>query len=599
MISTEEIIATVERRRRDRYPVLEAMRAVQSAYNGEIVIPLPEMDRDEASSVANIVLNGLEQTAMRVASIMPDLDCPPGKPGSRRSEDRAELRRMATLSWWEQVRMPLKLRRRARWLAGYGCSPVIVRPDYTAMRPTWQIRDPLEAYPAPVSDPDSITPENCVFVHKQPFWWILQRFPDKAYEVAGGRNLVDVDLDEKIEVYEWFDGESLVLVAVGQGSNPFTTTYTPAVGGRASTGGYSRLAEFANRTDGLCPVVFPSRITLDRPMGQFDDMIGIYKTQSKLMALQLIAVERGVFPDAYLVSRPGETAKFEAGPFEGRTGEVNIISGGEFRESVPNPNFANTQAIDTLERNSRVNSFTPPDFSGESGTNIRTGRRAGQLLSSAVDFNIAELQELLAASLEEEHVRAYLIARNHFGTTRRSFYYKAEGTAVDYLPVRDFDTTANRVSYGQAGTDANTYVVGMGQRMGLGMVSRKTAMAKDPWVTDAVQEELKVTAQQIKDALVASIAQQGAAGAIPPADLARISELVEGGMELGAAVTTVNREAQERQASSGPPGTPTGPVPAGAPEAQPGLAQPGVGAEAPSAPPANLEAFLATLRGIA
>jgi hypothetical protein len=67
------------------------------------------------------------------------------------------------------------------------------------------------------------------------------------------------------------------------------------------------------------------------------------------------------------------------------------------------------------------------------------------------------------------------------------------------------------------------------------------------------------------------VQQQAAEGILPPADLARIIDLViHDEKELAAAVEQVQQEAQERQAEQ---------VPAMSPEAQPGLALPGMGAE--------------------
>ena len=75
----------------------------------------------------------------------------------------------------------------------------------------------------------------------------------------------------------------------------------------------------------------------------------------------------------------------------------------------------------------------------------------------------------------------------------------------------------------------------------------------------------------MEQALLLSIQNQASEGIIPPADLARIMDLVKHDkQELAEAVETVQREAQERQAEIVPPE---------APEAQPGLALPGMGAE--------------------
>jgi hypothetical protein len=91
--------------------------------------------------------------------------------------------------------------------------------------------------------------------------------------------------------------------------------------------------------------------------------------------------------------------------------------------------------------------------------------------------------------------------------------------------------------------------------------------------------------------MLQSIQMQAQQGAIPPADLARIMSLViQDKKDLAGAVQAVQKEAQERQATA---------VPQGAPEAMPGLAMAGMGAEAPvEAPPAgppNLDALLAQL----
>jgi len=118
-------------------------------------------------------------------------------------------------------------------------------------------------------------------------------------------------------------------------------------------------------------------------------------------------------------------------------------------------------------------------------------------------------------------------------------------------------------------------------------------MAIDPLVDDPEFEHDTVIGEQLEQALLSSVQQQAAEGAIPPGDLARIMELVVNNkMELAGAVEKVQKEAQERQAEL---------VPAGAPAAQPGLALPGAGAESaemapPVAPPEpSLDELLAAL----
>ena len=123
----------------------------------------------------------------------------------------------------------------------------------------------------------------------------------------------------------------------------------------------------------------------------------------------------------------------------------------------------------------------------------------------------------------------------------------------------------------------------------MGTMSKRSFMSIDPLIEDPEFEHDSVIAEQLESALLTSIQQQAAEGVIPPADLARIMDLVANNqLELAQAVDRVQKEAQERQAKQ---------VDAAAPEAQPGLAAPGMGAEARSvaAPPNEAPPELAQL----
>jgi hypothetical protein len=161
---------------------------------------------------------------------------------------------------------------------------------------------------------------------------------------------------------------------------------------------------------------------------------------------------------------------------------------------------------------------------------------------------------------------------------------------VDYTPNKHFTTDDNVVSYSQAGADINNLVIAGGQRLAMGTMSKEAFMRIDPLVEDVEKERDAVVAEQLEQSLLAGLQQQAAQGALPPSDLARIMELVKNDQaDLAEAVSRVQREAQERQAEQVEPG---------APEAQPGIAQPGAGAEAgggaPAGPP-DLRALLGAM----
>ena len=581
--SVDEIASMLFDRQTMQGPMIENMRQLRDTYNGDLIIPLPEMDRREKSAVANLITTGLDQTAMRIASTMPNVYYPPVKEGESASEKRARTRKRATLGWWEANKMPIKMRRRARWLIGYASSPVILRPDTKWGAARWDIRDPLNTFPSQGEDPDSMTPENCIFTFTRSRAWLQARYPDALSKLKSDKNAKPDDL---VRIAEYTDAEVTVLMASATiKPNPWDTDMSGLP--------HVELERVHNRT-GMCLAVVPGRITLDRPMGQFDSLVGMYNLQSKLMALEVIAVERGIFPDTYLVSRPGETARFVAGPYDGRSGQVNVVQGGDIKEMAANPGFATNGMMDRIERAQRIASGTPAEFGGESTSNVRTGKRGDAILSAVVDFPIQEAQEIFAASLQEENKRAIAIAKTYFGNERKSFYVSSRGAKghVDYVPNKDFENDDNVVSYSHSGADANSLVVGLGQRIGIGIMSKQTAQEIDPFIADPELEKDRVISESLEQAMLQSIQTQAAQGQIPPADVAAIASLVASDkMDLAQAIKKVQEDAQKRQAT---------PAPAGAPETMPGLAMPGMGAEQPAAAPAapaDLAGFLASLGG--
>jgi hypothetical protein len=567
--SVEDIVGMLLERKQAQSPLLHNMARLRDAYNGDIVVPLPEMDRQEQAAVANLISTGLDQSAMRISSVMPNLYFPPVKPGDRASEKRSYTRRDATLGWWEANKMPLKLRRRARHMIGYASSPVVLRPDRKRGIARWELRSPLSTYAAPTEDPDDITPLDCIFTFGRSYKWLQTNYPDRIAKL--NTNGKAPSPHEIFEVVEYVDGEVTVMAVIGSKSDP----HAQYMQGSA----YVELERVVNRT-GICPAVVPGRITLDRPMGQFDGLVGMYQMQAKLMALEVIAVERGIFPDTYLISRPGESAKFISGPFDGRTGMVNVVAGGDLKEAGQAQGTASGALIDRLERSMRITSGTPAEFGGESTTNIRTGKRGDAILSAVVDFPVQEAQEILAASMQEENKRAIAIAKTYFGEQRRSFYVSRNAKHVDYIPNKDFETDENSVNYSYAGADANALVVGLGQRIGIGTMSKRTAQEVDPLIADPEREHDRVIQEQLEQALLLSVQQQAQAGTIPPADLAKIMNMIlTDKLPLAEAIEKVNKLAQERQATA---------APMGSPETQPGLGAPGMGMEQPgSLPPAT------------
>lgn len=592
--SAEEIHAIVEGRRRKRGSVIEAMREIRDVYNTDIVVPLPEMDKTERPFVPNLILTGIDQTATRAASVQPMLRCPPDDPMDELSVERAAIRRNAIFGWWEYADLEIADAQRARWLSGYGSYATIIRPDIGKGLPCWEIRDPLAAYPPPPTGNPvrDMAPKDCAFIVRHTYAWLASKYP-AAPMLLRGRRPNEIDPSELFEVIEWFDEHEAVIVGLANPvHNPYYSTGVSGVFGMAV-----ELDRMQNLI-GECQVVMPGRITLDRPRGQFDGAIGQYHAQSKLMALGLIAVERDVFPDMFLISRqPGETPRFIRGPFDGRTGEWNEVEG--LPQAVGQPTGAlTTNMIDRLERAQGVNSFVASEFGGESNTNIRTARRGRQVMGAQIDFMLAEIQMLMARAREIETRLAQKIAQAWFGKRQVKLYVKVADRSVTYVPDRDFDSDVVAVEQPLAGTDSENLTIQTGQMIGTRQMSRRTSMALSPLIKNPEQEQTQIEVEALEDAGLAAVLTQAQAGQITPPDLAKLIRYRKQGMSIEDAFDRVNQEAQERQASSGEPGTPAGPVPPGSPEAQPGLALPGMGGEQPTEiGPRSLQAALAAAFG--
>ncbi len=578
MKTVEEIVAIYGARAQATDLLKSKMRTLRDYYNGDVIVPLPEINADEQSAVANLLAQGLDQTAMRIASTRPDIYCPPSDPSRKRSRDNSQITRKALFGWWEHSRMDLQLAKRARQLIGYSTTVTQLRFNADTGCPEWHLRDPLTAYPATLLGVDDMLPRDCIFAYERPLGWLHNNYPEVGQVFQADS---DAGPDTGIELIEYVGPEETVLIAM---RGPVNTGLFATSVYDSGENVVVELERVENRL-GVTPVVCAQRISLDASQGQFDGILGMYQMQARLMALEVIAVQKGVFPDTWLVGRAGETPQI-VNPADGLTGEVGVIRGGELRDMALQPGYMTNPAIDRLERAQRLTAGIPPEFGGESSTNIRTGRRGDSVLSAAVDFPVQEAQRIMARSLQEENKLAIDMSKAYAGSRSKSFYVTTKNAKgpVDYTPNSNFDSTDNVVSYSQAGADINNLVIGGGQRVGMGTMSKMSFMTIDPLVEDPEFEHDSVIAEQLEAALLSSLQQQAAEGAIPPADLARIMDLVANNeLELAEAVERVQREAQERQAKE---------VEAMSAEAMPGLAQPGMGAESLAAG-ANAEAAAA------
>jgi hypothetical protein len=583
--SLEEIVELYHQRRLAAGPVHEQMRRVRDLANGDVIVPLNELDKNAKTNVANLLVQGLDQMSMRVASTMPSPFFPPAKEGSERSKGYARLRRKAMLSIWDENKMKIKLRRRARHLLAYSTSAVYLRPNFRTLTPQWAVRNPLDTFASPMDDPDQFVPDNCLFTYKTSASWLLQNYGDiVANQLRFGR----VDSDSRYTMLEYTDADSIQLVVLGAEDNP-------ELGSGERVGLEAMMLEAIPNRTGRPLAVIANRITLDKPRGQFDGVLGMYYTRARLQALTEIAIERGIFPEEYLIARSGENPEILQ-MADGKSGILGVIKGGDIQQLQLNPGYKTDTALDRLERQERLEGAIPAEFGGESASNIRTGRRGEAVLSATVDYRVQEAQTLFEQSILEEDKIAIALELAYWGNTTKTFFLPSrKATAQEsYTPEKIWETDFHYVAYSAAGSDVNSLIIGLGQRLGVGMMSKESAREADPLIADPELEHDRIIAEGVESALLSSVQQQAAnpQGPYQPDDLAYLTFLVmEQDQTLYEAVRLTDERARERQAQM---------MPAGAPETMPGLAMPGMGAEAQAQPGGgepSLESLLAQLGG--
>lgn len=560
--SDDEIIQLLEARRSMLTKMQAAQRQIAEAYHDDLIVPVPEMDQLSRPTVANIINLGIDGTSQRISSLMPVARFLADST-TQTARDRARMRRDWVRYLWDDENVQLKMGRLSRHFNAYAQAIMTLIPGKED-RACWMVHDPLHAFPAECQ-PEQFVPENVIFERTYTAGWLRSYFPLTNAALPPRDQLRDTT---EVKVVEFLDADERVLLAMYQYNQGYGESQLRTI----------RIG-WAKIDLSQCPAVIAQRPGLTRPSGQMDSVIGAYIAQNMLQSLEIIATKKSVFPDLWWVGKDGPARiVVEADGLRGVSGEV---TGGSPWIDNRQPGFMGAQAVDRLERNTRVSGRVPAEYGGESQSNVRTGVRGQNILASTIDFAVQEAQNAFAPFLYHADCIAIEYDRRWYGGSKticlRSGDVEKETT---YVAADLWANGKERhyVEYGYAGTDANGLPISLGQRLGIETMSKRTAMTLDPLITDPEHEHDQIIAERLESAVLQSIEQGAASGAIPPHDAARIMFLVRSdGKELAEAVEQVQAEAQARQAQQVPPT---------APAAQPGIAQPGAGAEAmPSVPP--------------
>lgn len=596
-LSLEDIYGIIKRRKANQGPAATAIRELISRYNGDVVVALPEMSREEKPAVANLLAEGVDGTAHRCADVLPSMFFPAidrRKDNGVGSIEYANIRHLSVSSWWQQNSMDLMLYKFYRHLSGMGSAPMMIWPSFKHNIPIIELRHPLYTFPNETRDYVDGQPLDCGFQYMQSEDWLRINYPEAAAQVQAAMGPTKQWKGTgKFEITEWTDAEEIVTFVSGYVENNHSFDSLPW---DRSNMVHVLLSRIPNRI-GRSMAVVPQRITLDRVVGQFNQIFGITDAAAQMAALDVIATAKAIFPDIVLLGANGQAPQLVSNGgawVDGRIG-INELVGGDVKTINTAPPVTTGTMLDRLERAARAEGNVPAQWSGESPSNISTGRMGQFVLGAATSPRIAEYQKIGAKALEAVNRRCIAVAGAYSELRKGSFYVmfgKANGQ-VDYDAKLHFETDANVVRYPMPGADAGAMGVELGQRVGMGEMSMRTMRRIDPLIEDDRLEGEYVDEEAADRIALDAIKAEVAASRMPISDLAVILlEVRQKGSNWADAILHAQAAAQARQASQ---------APAGSPDLQPGLSVPGQGVEAtaevppPAAGSTNFGDLLRTL----
>lgn len=564
MHTWDDIYTIMQTRKAANGPILNQMITVRDRYNGDWVVPY--LTKEEAPELPPltpaIISETIDNFGMRAGSVVPAVFCPaidPTKQSGRRSREYANTRRRIITGTYHKSRMQLLLRKAYRHLAGYATAALVVVPDFEYSLPCVKVRDPLNTYPDPRTGEDFSNPQNIGFVFAKSADWIRYNWPAARSAIPD-----TCDGDDMWEMIEWIDEEHIVIGLLG----PRQTNYYQFI--QEPWRHTLELARWPNRV-GMVTAICPQRVTLDRIASQLVHVTGITDLMARMMALDIMAKEKSIFPDRYVLGRSGAVPQIVGGDWkDGRTGDMNLVLDADGIGSLPfAPDPTSAQAIDRLERNARVSSGLVPQMGGETYGALRTGRGIDALMGAAVDPRIQEMQEVMQAHLPHLNEVILETYKQYWGSRKFTMVsgWPSDSGEVVFTPNEHIETSANTVSYPIAGADVQSTNIILGQLLGADAISRKTFRERHPWIDDAASESARVDEETFERAAMQSLLAQAQTGQLPLIFLAEIEQArrQDPNGDIFTAIQVADQRMRERQAAE---------AEAQSPEAQPGLAVP-------------------------
>lgn len=571
----DEIRAAVLLMQQDQGPLLRKMRDVLIRYEGDWVIPMPDVANEPKMPQLTPALVGeaIDQIAMRAASVQPIITCPAlddSKDRGRRSRAYANTRTQIINATLERSRWALGRRRLYRQLTAYHTGSVVCLPDMINKIPRIEVRDPLSTYIEPQAAESTRDPLYGAFVTRMSGERLRQRFP--MVRDDNGGPISNREMQRMWEVCEWYDNDDCVWGLIGpmesQGSHISSLSAA-----QMAPPCYMELERLPNRA-GVIPMMVPHNVSLGGIASRIGSLLGNVDLQAKLMGLHIIAQEKAIFPDVYVIGRQSAEPELVTGEWQdGRTGNINLIRDAEsvgVLRTTADP--ATNQMIDRLERNFRTSTSLVPQLGGETYGAMRTGRAIDALSGMALDPRVQEVHEIVESYQPVLHQAILATYKGYWGSKQFSMYagHANRRKMIEFVPNEHIETYENSVNYFSAGADMMQLTQLLGSLRGSDAISQRTFQDAHPMIGDSDAERRQLHEEKLENAALEAVGQQILSGQMPPTVAGMLAKFMSAGDSVFQAIDKVDTKLRELQATTAQAPPPEAGM-VGPPESMPGL----------------------------
>jgi len=460
-----------------------------------------------------MVSNFIDIAARDVAEViapLPAFNCDTTDAISDRARKRADKRTMIAAGYRDSCNLQTQMYTGADRYLTYGMLAFIVEPDYENKRPMIRIDNPIGTYP----EHDrfgrllSYTRRYNKTVRE-----LVNDFPELEAQIKGPYE--NRSSERMLEVFRYQDKDELILFIPDR---------------------KNLVLERAKNIIGELPIVIATRPGIDsdeNQRGQFDDIMWVQVARARFATLQLEAAQKSVQAPFAL---PADVNVLEIGP-DATIRSANPEKIRRVSLDIPQGIFQETAALD---QELRVGSRYPQGRLGQQSGSIVTGRGV-EALMGGFDTQVKTAQAVFAEAFRHLIRICFLMDEKLFGNVEKEVRGVNAGAPyeITYTPEKDIagDYWCD-VSYGMmAGLDPNRALVFGLQARGDKLISRDFLRRQMPWEMNVSMEEEKVEVEELRDALIQSVAayaqaipQMASQGQDPSRAIQAIAAAIKGRM---------------------------------------------------------------------